>query len=312
MNETRSFGQRALLFAEICGLFIAAVVLTGLLTPWIYNVLIWLGRSFELLQFLRNLSFERVASRCLLLAFLVASVLMIKVAGLRGREHQGFARGTHWLRSMLIGVGLGLVSLGLMLVVAWGIGAYTIEPFTSKIATRIGLALITGLTVGYLEEWLFRGVIFGAMREAIGVWSGAVLASLLFAAIHFAKPDAPFSTVKAGWDSAFRLMPYCYTWQDFYWPYEGYKIYLLFFMGLTMCFLYARYGSVYLCIGLHAGWVWAMRAGDFLFDERVTDIYPRLFGPTPGVVKSGVALIVSVVFCAASMALYVRRPGRIT
>ena len=70
------------------------------------------------------------------------------------------------------------------------------------------------------EEILFRGLLFGTLRERMPFWIAAVLTGTIFGAIHF---DAPL---------------------------QG--ILLLCVFGVSLCLLYQVTGSLLPCLGLHA------------------------------------------------------------
>ena len=300
------------LLLKIVFIFILSVIAGGLLAPPIFNGLIWLGRSVSGLAFLRQILFEKVVNRCVMLAVLGGAFWMMKSAGLTSWQKQGFERGINWKKPLGAGFGIGVVSMSLLLLAAWLSGAYipVAEGLLSlSLWLKLLVNLIGAMLIGYVEEWLFRGVIFGTLRKGMGVFMGALVAGLFYSAVHFARPENPVGVVYAHWDSAFRLMPYMFTWTDFYWPFEGCKFLMLFFMGISLCYIYVAEGNLYVVIGLHAGWVWIMRLGDYVFDDRVEGVWAWLFGPTPGVVKSGLALIMSIMFALAGVVLYYGRNG---
>jgi membrane protease YdiL (CAAX protease family) len=84
------------------------------------------------------------------------------------------------------------------------------------------LAVITGIfVVGMappVEEFFFRGFLYQALRNRIGVWGGAMASGLLFGAIHF-KPEF--------------LVP-------------------LAILGTILALLFERTGSLWPCILVHA------------------------------------------------------------
>jgi membrane protease YdiL (CAAX protease family) len=71
------------------------------------------------------------------------------------------------------------------------------------------------------EEMLFRGLIFGSLRNLLGVWPAALVTGILFGLIHIGSAPAGF------------LVP-------------------LGFLGFGLCLLYHYSGSLYPCIALHA------------------------------------------------------------
>lgn len=85
----------------------------------------------------------------------------------------------------------------------------------------------------------------------------------------------------------------------------------VFFMSMTLCFLYAAYGNLYLAIGLHAGWIWLMRIGGHLL-ERDDNVMMMLFGPSMSVAKSGMAIMEVLLFFAAALLLYSRNRKKLS
>ncbi len=71
------------------------------------------------------------------------------------------------------------------------------------------------------EELLFRGYVFGALRNWRGLWPAAIITGLIFGAVHIGSSPI------------------------------GYVVPLAFF-GFGLCMLYHRTGSLYPCIALHA------------------------------------------------------------
>lgn len=86
----------------------------------------------------------------------------------------------------------------------------------------VGLAVATGVLVvavaPLVEEFFFRGFLFTALKNGIGVWPAALVSGALFGAIHF-KPV-------------------------FFVP--------LFALGVILALLYHRTGSLWPCIAFHA------------------------------------------------------------
>ncbi len=144
-------------------------------------------------------------------------------------------------------VGWGLLTWGCFLIVtlAWVklVGA---DNASQKLPTELGAdrSDIALASVGVLvcviapiaEEFFFRGFFFTALRSWKGIWPAAIITGLVFGGIHAGSADIAF------------LVP-------------------LAFFGFALCLLYARTGSLYPCIAIHAvnnsiafsssqGWDW--------------------------------------------------------
>ena len=296
---------------KLTAVFVLSVVCGALVTPYVFNLLIWMGRTVPMLESWREILFEKVANRIVMITVVAGAFVMARLAGINSRAASGLPRGVPGKKTFYQGFVLGIVTMLGVLLAAWATGAYVFRengwgwPFALKMSGN----LVGALLVGFVEEWLFRGIFFGALCKAFGVWGAALSSSVLFSLVHFARTENPIGVVHGRWYSAFELMPHMFTHDDVYWPYEGFKMITLFFMGLCLCFFYARHGHIFYIIGLHAGWVWAMRFGDYAFAFRNREVMMLLFGPTSGVSKSGAALLLAVVFTGISIFLYMGRKG---
>jgi len=89
-------------------------------------------------------------------------------------------------------------------------------------AALVAAAFLVTVVAPVAEELFFRGYVFGALRNWKGTWVGAGLTGLLFGGIHIGStPDVLY-------------------------------IPLLAVFGFVLCLLYAKTGSLYPCIVLHA------------------------------------------------------------
>jgi uncharacterized protein len=263
----------------------------ALLAPAVFNVLIALGRSHRLLEVLRDIEFEKVTTRLITLLLAVGLFPALNALGMRSWRAVGLAGVRPW-REVVAGWGLGVVSLGLVLAAGIAAGAFVRRPDVAAGVNVLGF-LATGITVGFVEEILFRGFLFGSLRKAVAVELAAVVSSLVYALAHFAKPESGHSVVYGHARAGFDLL------RDFFGqfgPGHSYfpAVLTLFVLGLILARLYQRRGSLHLAVGVHAGWVFMMLLGLELFD-RNREVWPRLFGPSLAVSKSYAALLVAAV-----------------
>jgi membrane protease YdiL (CAAX protease family) len=86
--------------------------------------------------------------------------------------------------SLPIGIAAGLVSLFLLLVLAWATmpagSIHWIDPQPWKIAGNI--------FSNFFEEFIFRGFILIALMAVIGFWPAAIVSSVMWAAMHTQYP----------------------------------------------------------------------------------------------------------------------------
>ncbi|MBN1459347.1 MAG: CPBP family intramembrane metalloprotease [Armatimonadetes bacterium] len=109
-----------------------------------------------------------------------------------------------WRRAGLLRtLGTGLAATGAALVPAMGVYALlqdrlgmspTDDPVIliiaapQDLATRVIIVAAVGLLVPALEEVLFRGLLFGALRRYLKFWPAAAASALLFAIVHMNLP----------------------------------------------------------------------------------------------------------------------------
>ena len=283
-------------------LIVAGSILAGsLLAPPVFNGLVNLGQTDPRFPGLRDLEFESVASRCVLVVLLVGVVAMLKLSGMMSRSELGFEKDSRAVKRVLGGFLIGCLTLICVYTAGWLAGVYT-GRIVWKLNTvkLLFIYLLGGLVVGLLEETVCRGVIFGLFKRSTGLWTGAVLSSLLFAIVHFAKPAVPVGIVYGHWDSGLNLMGHLFGgvgWNAHFFP----MVLTLFVMGVILCVFYDLYGNLYFIIGLHAGWVWVMRCGVFFFDNRKGAALHYLFGNSESVVKGYAVLSASLLLLTLAL-----------
>lgn len=125
---------------------------------------------------------------------------------------------------LLVPVALGVGFCGLMAwgVVLIGLDRQAQEPiiplFGDSLAGLLAALIAAGLMAPLVEEMLFRGFLFGGLRQRVAPWAAAVLSALLFAALH--------------------LQPFAFP--------------VLFLYGILLAMLYHRSNSLWPPILMHA------------------------------------------------------------
>lgn len=89
----------------------------------------------------------------------------------------------------------GAAIIGFVVATLWLLGVYRVtgvNPPTAMIA-----ALLVSLLSGYLEELLFRGVLFRIVEESLGSWLALGISSGLFGLAHVFNPNATWISTGA-------------------------------------------------------------------------------------------------------------------
>ncbi len=286
MMSTLSTPERML--RAVLLLIATAFLLACGTAPFIFNGLIAVGRAVPMLEGLRDLYFEEVISRLALIYLLLGFYPAVRLAGARSMAEFGLVGGVRWTREIVRGWLAGVLSVGLLFVIAWLSGAYVWAPDTwGRVAGRVVGYLVGGLLIGLIEETFFRGALFGLLRRIVAWLPAALAVSVFFSLVHFLRPEHPTGIVHGHWYSGFRLIPHLVRVThdvEFYFPFAL----TLLLMGLVLCALYRRQGHLYFIIGLHAGWVLMLQGGRRFFD-RDPDVLGWLFGTSDNMGRSWAA-----------------------
>jgi len=152
---------------------------------------------------------------------------------------------------------------------------------------RLLEALLAALTAGLLEEIFFRGVILKGLLEDLRMLPAFVVSSLFYSAIHFVKPaEQIYLSRIEPWAGIRHVL---LSFQPFLDPAELLPgLFGLFLIGLVLSYAFLRTGSLYLSIGLHAGWIFGLKTIRVYGDYRREDL-GWLFGSSDPKLVSGVA-----------------------
>lgn len=259
-----------MLMRPILALLVYAVwVFLGgaLLAPWIYAGVGWAARTLGWVS-VEVVPFHRVVNRSLLGLALVGLWPWLHHLGIRKWHDLGlkYRRG-EW-RRLAAGFMSGFVSLACVAILALAFGArrFDLGHDAAGVGRHLVNAGLAAVVVGFLEELLFRGALFGGLRRAYA-WPGALAASsVVYAMVHFlARPASPPSVtwysglaqlgeMASGFVDVGRVIPGFIT---------------LVLAGVILGTAYQRTGSLYFSIGLHAGWILWLKSYGFLTSESV-------------------------------------------
>lgn len=173
--------------------------------------------------------------------------------------------------------------------------------------------LCTASVVAVLEEFLFRGVILGLFLRVMRPATAAVLSSLIFAVVHFMKVAKPTVEVSVNWLSGFAQMLHIFSGAP-PWPLIGWGLLSLFLAGLLLALATLWTRSLFLAIGLHAGWIIGQQGLQWLAKFRIKSPGELLPWVGPNVVSGGVPTgiipILVLLSTAGLIILYLRHEKR--
>lgn len=122
----------------------------------------------------------------------------------------------------------------------------------------LGSALLTGLVVGLLEEFVFRGALTSIFSQLLKPWPLLISIAIFFALVHFLKPPAGADITEVKALSGFRMLVLIFS-QFGNWYFLAAEFLVLFFIGIVLGYTRLKTQSLWLAIGLHAGWVFGVK-----------------------------------------------------
>ncbi len=235
--------------AKIFAYLAAVIVLGALLAPPLYWGAHWLA-GHGIFSVLAEFNFQKFFNRAALIAALVLLWPTIRWLRIGDWRELGLEPDPRWRQHLLGGFLIAGLAVGVMAFVYWQLGFYRIR---SEIAWhKIPVVALSAVTVAFLEEALFRGAILGLVLRSLRRYAALFWVTVLFAIVHFLKPDDSFELTDVGWLSGFALIPH--TFHQFADPMTllaGFTT--LFALGWLCGDAALRTRALWLSIGIHAG-----------------------------------------------------------
>jgi uncharacterized protein len=277
------------------------------------RVLEWLGAACG------RAEFSRYFNRSLMLAALILlPVLRWRIRGIDRSEQPQIAPIVRlpW-KSVMVHLMMGLIITG---GISWGFcglieatGAYVLKPNPPGFMKVLSRVLFPAVVVALLEEWLFRGMLLGLWLRFSKTLAACVGTSLFFAFVHFLSlpKGEVLSDPASGWAGyellgkiGLHLMNPVIIVTDFF---------TLFGIGMILAWCRIRTGALWFPIGLHAGWIAALKMFNLL--NRPVEghwLFPWGLGDT---LRSGLLSLVSILIvaglCRLGFRLLEGRPHKI-
>jgi len=237
-------------------IYLAAVFVGGgVLAPWFY----WAANGTGILDPTNIPPFHRFVNRSMLVVALAGLWPLAYYCRLDSWRSVGLKREPGWLKDAAKGFFLGFATLG-----AVGAGSILSESRVfafngefARLASALATAAGTAVIVGVLEEVMFRGVVFGALRQ-IYHWTIALVASSgLYSILHFFQ--TPTLTGEVTWSSGLTFLPLMFKgFVDPALVIPGFFVLLI--AGAVLTVTYERRGTIFFAIGLHAGWIFCLKS----------------------------------------------------
>jgi uncharacterized protein len=296
--------QRLLIFGLL------ALGCTALLSPWAAATWEWFISGHGGWEKFRY-PFSRIFDRIFMISGIVLFFVCRRWLKIGSWNQLGLTPTTVAGRDLSLGACLALASMAcLVAAMSW---TDVFLPFfrlsLSDSLARCGKALLAAIGAGFVEEIFFRGIVFKGLREDLGLYRGYFFAALFFAAIHFVKPadDSVLSGIHP-WAGVQHVMMSFHPFVDVETLFPG--LFGLFLIGLILSYAFERTGTLYLSIGLHAGWIFSLKTVRVFGDFRRADL-GWLFGSTDPKIVSGLVTWLGIAIVALAVHRITRDRSRL-
>ncbi len=228
--------------------------------------------------------FDKIGTRLWQFLMLIAIIFVVRRLRLRSKRDFGYgAPRPRWLRQFGVGILAGILSMLPVTVSMLALGVRIARPDLDGhllIGALIAGAL-SGLVVGFVEETFFRGLMFGAvLKDLRRPLAAIVLVAIVYASVHFlASTHIPPEEVT--WHSGLNLLSASVS--NFMAPAGIIDAWLsLLAVGVLLGACAWWTGNIATGVGLHAGWVFVMRATVGVTRENPASPLEWLISPTTG------------------------------
>jgi membrane protease YdiL (CAAX protease family) len=281
----------------------AAVLLACLMSPPLYWVGTWLAAQ-GVLPIVEGFPFHRYFSRSMQIATLLLLWPAFRGIGIRRLSSLGLSRNPQAIKDITIGSFIALLPVLVLAsaYVFWGV--YEMKPrWEWSGFLRIGG---TAAVVAVLEEFLFRGVFLGLCLMTMHRLTASALSAAVFAIVHFLRTSRQPLEAPVTWLSGFQEIPLAFSSAP-PWPLFGWGFLSLFIAGVLLAAATLRTRSLFLAIGIHAGWILGQQSLQLIarfHPKPPTSLLPWI-GPNvvSGAVPTG--LVPAAVLLATGLLLWI-------
>ncbi len=277
--ESLKSHQRLLIF------MLLVLALTSIISPWLAMGADWFANQWSAERY----SFSRIFNRTFMISGIVLFFACRRLLRIASFAQLGLVAPREGGRDFLTGWVLAIASMAALGTAMSFAGVFT--PYfrlsLSESLSRCASAFFAGISVGFLEEIFFRGILFKGLLEHGKHARAYILANLFYSALHFVEPGEPYYLDHFDPLAGFRHLISTFT------PFLDPGAILpgffgLLLLGMVLSYAFTRTGTLYLSIGLHGGWIFSLKT------IRVFGNYTRqdlgwVFGSTDPKIVSGVA-----------------------
>jgi membrane protease YdiL (CAAX protease family) len=272
--------------ARLAAYFVVIVVVGALLAP----ILFWSAQALAahgVFPFLAKYDFDTFFHRAVLIAAVLLLWPLLRVSKVRGLADLGLVPNAHLARDVGAGVLLSVIPLLLCGALLIALHVYSFRHVF--VWTRLGKVLLAAISVPFIEETFFRGIVLGILLRSGRKGLSIIAVSALFAAVHFLK-GSEWEPAIVTWSSGFQSIGDAFA--GFGDPMMVLAAFVtLFLIGCILADARLLTRSLWLPIGLHAGWILASGTFSWLVRRQIV-AFPWLGkNLLVGVIPLGVAAV---------------------
>ena len=289
---------------------VGVVLLSALVSPPLYWIGTWLAEA-GWLRIVKGFPFHRYFSRSVQICSLLLLWPAFRWIGIRRFSELGIEKNYRRWQDVSFGFFIAFVP-----VVLLGCGYF----FYDLMQVRGDLpysALIkifsTAAVVSCMEEFLFRGVVLGLLLMAMRRPFAIGLSAFFFAIVHFLKTSKASGFESVGWGSGFSELLLVFSgappWPVFLWGMVS-----LIVAGIILGIATTKTHSLFLPIGLHAGWILGQQGMQWFGKWRANPVDATLpwVGPNvvSGAVPTGLMPVLVLIFTGLLVIFYLKHATR--
>jgi membrane protease YdiL (CAAX protease family) len=241
---------------------------------------------FVILSFGEFVEFRKIISKSTQV-LLILSIFPISYYLKISKAELGFASLPVFLKQLVLGFGLGLLTLLPVFIVLYLLGINVLDDTllwtTGWIIKNVIISLLLALLISLIEEPLFRGLLLVSLQKKLPVMLAIVISASYYAALHFINSNTHIATQDLKLYSGFTLLIEAFTHLLNPAIFSAFLALLMvgIFLGVLRTQVKASLGF---CIGCHTCWVWQIKLNKTLFNTDFTSKYHYLVSSYDGVI----------------------------
>jgi len=251
--------------------------------------------------------FHRYFSRVTQVTAIILLVPMLLWLRIGSVKEFGLLPNSQRTRDVLSGFAIALIPVILLAV---GYLTFDVYKFHSELLFGKLLRIAgTAVVVACMEEFIFRGVILGLAARSWGRWPAAIGTSLIFAFVHFLKPSRQPDDSVVHWGTGF--MQITRITEALPTPLMlAFGVLALFVAGMILALAALRTHSLWLPIGIHAGWIFGQQGLQWVakFRAKPAEEFLPWVGPNvvSGAVPTGLVPLGALLLTAVGIWYYLK------